>query len=278
MGPAYEQIDSVEELIAIAHAMERDSADRYRGLAARLRAQGDAVVAAEFDALAELEERHVEAIAARAAAMFAPTAAKASPRLPLPTPFDAEEARGAALSPYNALAFAVRNEERAFTFYTYIAAAADNQAVRALAEDLARDELDHASRLRRLRRRAFHHNRPIPFALPGDVGELAALVGRWEKSASRAHAILAERLEKAGRADEAGRFRKLADEEAAGADGPSDVEAPSLASVAEGLLILETNFDRLAWIGERAKDEQVVAEAQRLAERMIARIALVGEP
>ena len=63
--------------------------------------------------------------------------------------------------PYQALAFAVRNEERAFAFYTYVSAETVDHGVRALAEDLARDELDHASRLRRLRRRAFHKDRPL---------------------------------------------------------------------------------------------------------------------
>ena len=70
---------------------------------------------------------------------------------------------------YRALAIAVRNKERAFAFYSYIAAEARSPGVRALAEDLARDELEHAAVLRRERRRAFRRERPAwqsPAMLP----------------------------------------------------------------------------------------------------------------
>jgi rubrerythrin len=183
--------------------------------------------------------------------------------------------RGALLNPYQALAFAVRNEERAFAFYTYVAAGADDQAVRMLAEDLARDELDHASRLRRFRRRAFHRNRPVNLKIPETLEELRTLARRWETSAATAHARLADHLEHVGRRDEADIFRRVAEEEATAGE-IANAEAPSLTSALEGLRLLETNFDQLASIGEHAKDELVVAEAQRLAEKMVARLAFAG--
>ena len=40
--------------------------------------------------------------------------------------------------------------------------------------------------------------------------------------------------------------------------------------------LLEEGFDRYALIGERAADERVVAEAQRLAADVVARLALAS--
>ena len=273
----HENIRSTEDLLSVAAALERDSADRYRSLAAHLNAQGDSAIAAEFEALATIEDRHVEEVAARARAL------DARPGRPLPAGFrlppacDEEEARGATLSAYQALAFAVRNEERTFAFYTYIAAATGTPALRALAEDLARDELDHASRLRRLRRRAFHQAPPVGVEIPANLERLRALARQWERAAARAHAGLADRLQSSGRSKDADVFRRLArEEEAAAADTPI-AEGPTLANAAQGLRLIEETFDRLAAIGERAKDEAVVAEAQRMAQGVVARLALARE-
>ena len=58
-------INSQEDLLSIADALERESADRYRHLAEELRDQGETLVAAEFAALAEIEEQHIVKVAAR---------------------------------------------------------------------------------------------------------------------------------------------------------------------------------------------------------------------
>src|SRR5262249_13744698 len=54
---------------------------------------------------------------------------------------------------------AVRHEERAFAFWTYVAAHSASSALRDLAETFANQELVHAAKLRRARRRAFHSER-----------------------------------------------------------------------------------------------------------------------
>lgn len=277
MNPAHEYIRSVDDLLFVAEAMQREAANLYRELAAHLRKHDDAGVVAEFEALAERQGRRVGEVAARSRSAPGGPAGAMSRDRRLPPAFDEDEARGAAASPYQALAFAVRNAERAFAFYTYVAAAADNQAVRALAEDLARDELDRASRLRRLRRRAFHHDRPVRVEIPASLETLRSLFRGWEKSAAAAHVGLADRLESAGQRKEAEIFRGLASEEETAAADASVVEAPPLAGVDEGLRMLEATFDRLAQISESAKDERVVAELQRLAEGIVARLALVAE-
>jgi len=71
-----------------------------------------------------------------------------------------EEARDPVYStPYRALAFAVHNEEIAFSFYTHVAANTHNNEIREFAEVLAREELAHAALLRSERRRAYHSER-----------------------------------------------------------------------------------------------------------------------
>ena len=54
---------------------------------------------------------------------------------------------------------AVRNEERAFAFWSYVAAHAEVAEVRQAAETMAHEELGHVSILRRERRNAFHAER-----------------------------------------------------------------------------------------------------------------------
>jgi rubrerythrin len=274
--PLNVQIRTIAELLAAADALEREAATRYRGLAARMRRQGDTEMAAQFDVLAGMEDRHVRAVADRAQSLLGPAAEPLSARWELPPNYDEDDARGATLGAYQALAFAVRNEERAFAFYTYVAAEAKTPAVRALAEDLARDELEHASILRRHRRRAFRSQRPVPMEIPGNVDLLRASARQWNGAASAAHVALAKALDEAGQTEDAMVFRRLAAEEETAAAGATGAALPKLRNAADGLRILEDAFDRFALIVERSKDEKVVAEAQRLSADVVARLALAG--
>jgi Rubrerythrin len=173
--------------------------------------------------------------------------------------------------------YAVRNEDRAFAFYTYVAAEADRADVRALAEDLARDELQHATLLRHYRRRAFHAGRPAPVDIPETVEALRAMSRRWDADAAAAHTGLAAKLEEAGEPEDAAIFRRLAAREAAAAIGAAAAGISPLRSSADGLRLVEAAFDRYALIGERASNELVLREAQRLAGEIVARLALTGD-
>jgi len=270
------QIGSVEELLAVADALEREAVTRYRGLAARMTRQGDTEMAARFGLLADMEDRHVRQVADRAQSLLGRAPGSVSVRWDLPPDYDEDEARGATLGAYQALAYAVRNEERAFAFYTYVAAEARNPAVRTLAEDLAREELEHASILRGHRRRAFRSARPVAIRIPGNVDELRASAREWDGAAAVAHAALANALDEAAQTDDAMVFRRLAAEEETAAAGAIGAALPKLRNAADGLRILEDAFDRFALIAERSKDEKVVADAQRLAADVIARLALAG--
>jgi hypothetical protein len=148
--------------------------------------------------------------------------------------------------------------------------------VRALAEDLARDELQHAALLRHHRRRAYHAERPPAPEVPQNVNALRALARRWDAEAAVAHAALAKALDEVGDAEDSLIFRRLAAQEEIAANGAVATAVPKLRSAADGLRLLEQGFDRYALIGERSEDERVVAEAQRLAGEMIGRLALAG--
>jgi rubrerythrin len=269
-------IGTVEALLAVAEALEREAARRYRGMATRMARQGNSAIAAVFETLAALEERHVERVADRARSLLGRPPELLRVGWDLPPTYDEDEAHGAELSAYHALAFAVRNEERAFAYYTYVAAEANNPDVRALAEELARDELDHASILRHRRRRAFHADRPLGFEVPAGVDALRKMARRWDSEAATAHAALADQLATIGETEDAAIFRRLAENEEKAAAGAMGAEVPRLRSAADGLRLLEEGFDRFALIAEQSHDERVIAEAQRLAGEMVGRLALAA--
>ncbi len=149
-------ISSVEELMSLAEAQERRAAARYDQLAARMDRFGSPETATLFRQLAAMEREHVEALSGWAG----PTAPQG--RLPdglgEGTAADSDEVP-ASLTPYRALAIAVRNEERAFSLLTYVAAHAEKTDVRVRAEALALEELQHVALLRAQRRKAFHAKR-----------------------------------------------------------------------------------------------------------------------
>ena len=60
------------------------------------------------------------------------------------------------MTPYRALSMAVRNEERAFAFWSYVAGFAEDPEIKKSAESMAREELGHVATLRKERRRAYH--------------------------------------------------------------------------------------------------------------------------
>lgn len=154
------RIRSMIEFFAIARAMELDAATRYAEAAHQLREQGQTTLANVFDTLAETERGHVREVDQWADHEGA--RADASLPWPIPDTFDAppqEMARSRLMTPYQALASAVRHEQRSFAFWTYVASHADTGEVKEAAERMALDELEHIALLRRERRKAFHIKR-----------------------------------------------------------------------------------------------------------------------
>ncbi|TIS55544.1 ferritin family protein [Mesorhizobium sp.] len=155
-------VRSMAELLAIAFAMEKESAERYAELAERMRGSGQARLVEVFERLVKEETGHIENVV-----RWSRQSSGNDPDLRQLqwTPkgvFDDENA--AVVSPelmdaYHSFAMAVRNEERAFAFWSYVAANAPSTEVRSAAEQMAREELEHARILRIERRRAFFSRR-----------------------------------------------------------------------------------------------------------------------
>jgi rubrerythrin len=175
-------LTSLEELTAVALAIESGAVGFYRDLALRMDRIGAWSAAATFRHLVSIELGHVTQVGAWASGL---TGALPSARRELVErlwPMVAEDGTGEAasllLTPYRALAMAVRNEDRAFAFYSYLAATASTPAIRAEAERMAGEELQHARLLRTERRRAYHRQRPPKLRaapLPTDPAGFRAL-------------------------------------------------------------------------------------------------------
>ncbi|MES1179583.1 MAG: ferritin family protein, partial [Hyphomicrobium sp.] len=142
--------------------MESDAVARYCKTAMLLRQQGADELAAVFERLAQTERNHVDQVDAWARHSEAAPPAQSTLPWAVPDTHDAspaEMAQSKLLTPYWALAAAVRHEERSFAFWTYVAAHAPGPAVKIAAERMALEELEHVSMLRRERRKAFHSER-----------------------------------------------------------------------------------------------------------------------
>ena len=176
-------VRSLDEFFAVAHAMESDAVARYCDTARLLRQQGADALATVFESLAQTERGHVDQVGAWAEHRDAAPPANTALPWAVPDTHDAppdEFAQSRLLTPYRALASAVRHEERSFAFWTYVSAHAERPDVKEAAERMALEELEHVSILRRERRKAFHAERKTsaPPGQPVDLSSLASLEER----------------------------------------------------------------------------------------------------
>ena len=185
--------------------MEHEAATRYAEMARRLRREGNPSLADVFEGLAAEERGHLASVVH--------WSEKERDKAPDPTlvcwkPPETFDDEGASttdprlLSAYRSLSMAVRNEERAFAFWTYVAAYAKDREIRRAAETMAGEELDHVATLRRERRRAYHADRAAARErkIPDAVEEMAALerhlAERLQLRAAAAQSMKAARLQK----------------------------------------------------------------------------------
>jgi hypothetical protein len=151
-------IRSVAELYAVAfHQAQR--AVRHYGTPGKNIGKSSQALRPVFDSLASREQARADAL------RDACIEACGSPPDPqhLPAAFvdlvPAQEVADISMSdlstPYTVWALAVRQRQRAFIYWTYVAALATDAAVRDAAERLARDALSDGNVLRRERRRAW---------------------------------------------------------------------------------------------------------------------------
>ncbi len=262
---------SLDELFALADAMEREAANRYSELAEEMRRQERSDLASVFADLAAAEREHVDSIARWSQSRSGKPPDPALVRWSAPETIDGDaavEITGSKLmTPYRALAVAVRNEERAFAFWSYLAAFAKDREVKSAAEAMAGEELAHVAILRKARRRAYRMEavatRPEVSAAQLDAGVLERrLASRIEQLAAGHDAIQAARI--CELADEA---RSMSLEANGFGKFPSDLELRDAGTIAEALA------DAYLKEAESGDDPARLDKLQTLAARSITRLA-----
>jgi rubrerythrin len=142
-------VASAGELLARAHAMEVEAAERYEEFAAQMELHSNLEVAALFRRLAGFERKHAAAMEADLAQRGLQPARTA---LAVPGEEGLETDLGSTLhylmTPYHALEIALANEERAIAFFTALAETASSDEIRLLARGFAEEERHHAELVR----------------------------------------------------------------------------------------------------------------------------------
>jgi rubrerythrin len=143
-------IASADDLLACAHAMEVEAAERYEEFAAQMELHGNLEIAALFGKLAAIERKHAEALAHDLERRGHPVESRAA--LATPGQEGLETAPGDELhylmTPKHALNIALANEQRAFAFFSALAERPLPVEVRRLAGDFAAEETAHIALVR----------------------------------------------------------------------------------------------------------------------------------
>jgi rubrerythrin len=279
-----EQIRSMPELMAVALAMESEAAERYSELAEYMRRTGNPQTARVLDDLAAEERSHAEMVDRLSHQRIGKMPDLSDIRwTDWPEVFlDEDVGRSRIVTPYRMLSIAVRNEERAFAFWSYVSAHADDRDVRREAEQMAHEELVHVARLRKLRRLAFHAERRDALNLPQETDAFPGAAAASAAGLRDYFQHLADTL--AARAHPAAELAAaIAQEEAdhasrlGGGSGVSG-EAPFAVESTETMLRLaisrlETAVEEYFAAAEAADDEETVELAQRLAQSAVRRLA-----
>lgn len=268
-------LESLDELFALANAMEQEAANRYTGLAEDMRRQNKGALAEVFAQLAAAEREHVDSVTRWSQSQRGKAPDPALVRWKAPETFDAETAMEIGTSrlstPYRALAMAVRNEERAFAFWSYVAAYSKDTEIKQAAEAMAREELGHVSTLRKERRRTYHkEHEETGRRGRGDTGvmqidaralelRLAAQLAGLERglggaAAVRTRELIEETMQMSKKTEGIGKF-------------PASLEQQDAETISETLV------DAYLESAESSDDQTQVVLLQGFAERAIARLA-----
>jgi len=268
-------LESLDELFALAHAMEQEAASKYDSLAEEMRGQGKDDLAEVFTRLAAAEREHVDSVTQWSQSRRGKRPDPAMVRWEAPdalAPDAAAEIKTSRLmTPYRALAMAVRNEERAFAFWSYLAAYSHDPEVKKASEAMAKEELGHVATLRKERRRAYHHEHDrigaVAASAPGSshvdaqrlelrlVAQLDGMEPRLnEPAAARIRDLRQQSIEMAAAAAGFGSF-------------PASMERNGPLEIAEALV------DGYLDGAERSSDAAHLEGLQHLAERAISRLA-----
>lgn len=264
-------VRSLDELLAIAYALEHEAAEHYTRFAVQARQEGLPHLGQLFERLAAEERHHEQYVQAWSQQRSGKMPDTAALRWAPPETFDVaagvELASSRLGTTYRILAVAVKNEDRAFALWSYIAAHAETNDLRTAAEAMARTELQHAWQLRRARRAAYHAEdrrqhagAPTLEKLAVDEARLADFLDHAASANVGAGSELRRLAQEARRI--AAQLSKLDGSAARIARGPTDI-----LTLAEGLV------EDYLEISDRSGDEIIVAQAQTLAEQAVLRLA-----
>lgn len=275
---------TLARLVGIANAIEQESVRRYALLAESMDLRGEAATAAALRVMLDEERTHVDAVARWAASLGQPLPDvedfKSSVPADLWKAWD-EAAGSARLTPYRAFAIAADSEQKAFALYSYLATEAVDPQVRAQAEQLAIEELRHASLMRRFRRQAWHRERREIEDAPATVTTvdmLHALLGRHEADIRARHRAIAERLRALGDEASASVLERLGKSPSwPPAARPSHAEPPVPEGNAVSLLVaaqdpLEAFSETLEHV-LRTTEGELFAQAEKALANVVTRIA-----
>lgn len=166
---------------------------------------------------------------------------------------------------------AVRNEERAFAFWSYLAAYSHDPDIKKASEAMAKEELGHVATLRKERRRAYHHEHDrssadaSPAPRPPQIDaqrlelRLVAQLGDLEQHLTGPAAVRTRdiRQQAIGMADAAAGLGSF----------PASMERKDPLEIAEALV------DGYLDGAERSSDAAQLESLQQLAEQAISRLA-----
>ncbi len=270
-------VKSLEELFAIAAAMEQEAATRYAEIATRMWQEGDPALAEVFERLSADEQGHLDSVVHWSQKTKGQPPDPARIRWKAPETFDDEGvamAHPRLLSAYRALSMAVRNEERAFAFWSYVAAHAETPEVRQAAESMAHEELGHVAILRRERRQAFHAERG---KADGRLENPEREVGQAELE--RRLAGLLEAVAASVSSPERAHLDQLAGQarqHAETLDRSPETFGTTMAAEAipdDPVALAELLTERYLEAGDTLQDEEALRQVQALAGGAIARLA-----
>jgi rubrerythrin len=268
-------VRSLDELLALACAMGLETVSQYANLAIEMRRQTNQSLAEVFEQLASAQRRHVESVTRWSESRLGRKPDPAMIRWKGPKTFDADTAAeitaSRLMTPYRALSMAVRSQERAFAFWSYVTARAEKGEMKQAAETMAREELERVAMLRKERRRAYHSERRGKRLQARHGTTLDQInAGSLELRVAEHLADLAQRLNgpSAERARELSlESRRMAEEAAGFGRFPVDTASRDVQAIAETLA------DAYLDGADASQDPKQLDCLQKLAKNSIARLA-----
>ncbi|MEI6557998.1 MAG: ferritin family protein [Rhodospirillaceae bacterium] len=169
---AFPVINTVDDLLAHANEIEAEAAERYDDLAGQMETHNNPAVAKLFRAMAIIEGKHVEHLAALSKGHDLPALNPSDFTWPdLEAPESVPIGQGHyRMTEHEALALALECEERALAFYSGVADRASDAGTKKLATEFADDERHHVDLVRRWISR-LPPRKPVPVDLDEPVDQ-----------------------------------------------------------------------------------------------------------